>query len=74
MLYRRFGVLQARLILNKQDQLRELEECLEIMDEHDDKHNRAALESREMDEASSIERRKKHLDKTEVVFKEYGRD
>lgn len=32
-MYRRFGYLQARLLLDKQDQLRRLEERLERLDE-----------------------------------------
>ena len=35
MIYRRFGTLHARLLLNKQDELRELEDDLRDMDEQD---------------------------------------
>lgn len=35
MIYRRFGYLHARLLLNKQDELHELEEELRDMDERD---------------------------------------
>ena len=37
MIYRRFGLLHARLLLNKQDELRKLEEDLYTMDKRDDR-------------------------------------
>lgn len=68
MLYRRFGFLQARLLLNKQDQLRALEEQLDQIDSVDDEEH---LKSRDMDDADET-RRTKLLKKIEVKFKEYG--
>ena len=68
MLYRRFGFLQARLLLNKQDQLRALEEQLDEIDRTDDEEY---LTSRDMDDADERPRTKL-LKKIEIKFKEYG--
>jgi hypothetical protein len=68
MLYRRFGFLQARLLLNKQDQLRALEEQLDEIDRGDDEEY---LTSRDMDDADERPR-SKLLKKIETKFKEYG--
>lgn len=68
MLYRRFGFLQARLLLNKQDQLRALEEQLDDLDKDDDEEY---LKSRELDDADET-RRSKLLLKIEKKFKEYA--
>lgn len=68
MLYRRFGFLQARLLLNKQDQLRALEEQLDDLDKDDDEEY---LKSRELDDADET-RRSKLLLKIEKKLKEYG--
>lgn len=72
MLYRRFGVLQARILLNKQDHLRDMEERLEAMDDHDDERDCRALESREYDDAK-YKSRKKLLHNIELAFEEYGK-
>lgn len=72
MLYRRFGFLQARLLLNKQDQLRALEEKLDRLDAMDRGDDEDYLTSRELDDAD--ERPRTKLLKTiETKFKEYGR-
>jgi hypothetical protein len=71
MLYRRFGFLQARILLNKQDQLRELEKDLDRLDKLDLKKNPSVLKSREKDNAVNS-RRRKILSKIEENFKEYG--
>jgi hypothetical protein len=68
MLYRRFGFLQARLLLNKQDQLRALEEKLDEIDKEDDEEY---LTSRELDDADERPRTKL-MKKIEIKFKEYG--
>ena len=68
MLYRRFGFLQARLLLNKQDQLRELEEQLDAIDQSDDSEY---LTSRDMDDADERPRTRL-LRNIETKFKEYG--
>lgn len=71
MLYRRFGFLQARVLLNKQDQLRELEKDLDRLDKLDSKKDPSVLKSREKDDAVNS-RRKKLLSEIEEKFKEYG--
>jgi hypothetical protein len=71
MLYRRFGFLQARILLNKQDQLRELEKDLDRLDKLDSKKDPSVLKSREKDDSLNG-RRKKVLFEIEENFKEYG--
>jgi hypothetical protein len=71
MLYRRFGFLQARILLYKQDELRELETDLDRMDKIDKKKAPAVLKSRERDDAENT-RRKELLHEIEERFKEYG--
>jgi len=71
MLYRRFGFLQTRVLLNKQDQLRELEKDLDRLDKVDQVKEPSLLKSREKDDASNG-RRKKLLNDIEEKFKEYG--
>jgi hypothetical protein len=71
MLYRRFGFLQARLLLNKQDELRELEKDLDRMDKVDLKHDASLLKSREKDDAENGDRKKK-LREIEEKYIEYG--
>jgi hypothetical protein len=71
MLYRRFGFLQARVLLNKQDELRELEKDLDRLDKVDQANDPSLLKSREKDDAASG-RRKKLLSDIEEKFKEYG--
>lgn len=71
MLYRRFGFLQARILLHKQDQLRELEFSLDHLDSLDAKNNPIMLRSRERDDVKQGNR-KKLLHEIETNFKEYG--
>jgi hypothetical protein len=71
MLYRRFGFLQARVLLNKQDEIRELEADLDHMDSVDAVDSPNMLRSRENDDAANGERRI-ILRKIELKFKEYG--
>ncbi|KAL8740282.1 MAG: hypothetical protein Q9190_007000, partial [Brigantiaea leucoxantha] len=52
MMYRRFGFLYSRILLSKQDELRELEDTLDDMDKRDslrDEHSRKCLMSRTKD-------------------------
>ena len=53
MMYRRFGLLHSRLLLHKQDRLRELEEELQMLDRVDarSEEGRLALQCREEDDA-----------------------
>jgi len=71
MLYRRLGFLQARILLNKQDELRELEKDLDRMDKVDQRKDPTLLKSREKDDAENG-RRKKLLYEIEEKFKEYS--
>lgn len=53
MIYRRFGFLYSRVLLQKQDELRELEENLDQLDLKDSKESdqsRRALQSRARDQ------------------------
>lgn len=78
MMYRRFGFLHARLLLNKQDELRELEEELRELDDLDweDESCRRYLQSREKDEGRDLEDgrvfRPELLEKIEKKILEYG--
>jgi len=79
MIYRRFGTLQARLLLRKQDQLRKLEDQLKAMDAFDDESEagRQCLASRMKDEAMQPEyeggeTRDQLLDRIEKKHLEYG--
>lgn len=68
MLYRRFGFLQSRLLLNKQDQLRALEEQLDQLDQNDEEQYLISRDNDEADERPRI----RLLQKIEIKFKEYG--
>ena len=74
MLYRRFGYLQSRIILHKQDELRALEEKLDILDQQDaaDSETEKFLQSRDLDDKSKRQR-KALLETIEIKFKEYGK-
>ena len=78
MIYRRFGTLHARLLLNKQDELRELEEDLHDMDEQDakDEDTDIYLMSRTKDnKRQPIEGRRSRKELLEIIEKktlEYG--
>ncbi|TVY90127.1 hypothetical protein LAWI1_G005360, partial [Lachnellula willkommii] len=71
LLYRRFGYLQARLLLHKQDQLRELEVELNDWDKIDEARAPMWLRSREMDDVKNKDR-KKVLERIEKMFLEYS--
>lgn len=71
MLYRRFGFLQARILLYKQDELRHLESELDRFDKIDLNDKKEVLRSREHDDATNL-RRKNLIAEIEVKFKEYG--
>jgi hypothetical protein len=71
MLYRRFGILQSRILLYKQDELRALEAELFEMDERDAQTRARKLKSRERDDAD-CEDRKILIEKITKAFSEYG--
>lgn len=70
MVYRRFGYLQARLLLYKQDVLRELEGDLDRMDKVNERRTNA-LRSREDGDVENPDRKAMFI-KIEEMFKEYG--
>lgn len=81
MIYRRFGFLHARLLLNKQDELRELEEELRGMDQRDrigDAKAKKCLMSRTKDNSRDLPEgwdrsRKELFQEIEKRVMEYGR-
>lgn len=72
MVYRRFGHLQARLILNKQDELRALEERLAHLDQWFEKNHPNRNYCRERVQVESKDY-KDLLDTIEDKMKEYGK-
>ncbi|RDW74875.1 hypothetical protein BP6252_06017 [Coleophoma cylindrospora] len=68
MLYRRFGFIQSRLLLYKQDQLRVLEEELDTLDKNDDDIYLTCRANDDLDERP----RTKLLKKIEAKFREYA--
>ena len=79
MIYRRFGFLHSRILLNKQDELREIEQRLDDLDEIDSTESNASalcLQSRGKDEArTDIERkhsRQELLRMSEEKLCQYG--
>jgi hypothetical protein len=73
MQYRRFGYLQSRILLHKQDELRALEERLDRLDQADDtnENTKRYLKSRDLDDKRNGPR-KVLLETIETKFKEYG--
>lgn len=70
MLYRRFGYLQARVLLDKQDRLRHLEERLDEFDENNQDCS-VTTEPNEMT-ASAIEARNELLSMIDSALAGYG--
>lgn len=68
MIYRRFGYLQARLLLDKQNELQRIEKNLDMQDECADEEDLATGEV--ADENPSP--RKELLKEGEAKFREYG--
>ena len=59
MIYRRFGYIHSRLLLNKQDELRELEDNLNDIDKRDERttNGKRYLASRELGEEREVSER-----------------
>lgn len=78
MMYRRFGQLHSRLLLHKQDQLREMEEELLALDKRDDKledtqiYLKCRSEDDERDPPKRGRSRKELLEQIEKTLMEYG--
>lgn len=73
MMYRRFGYLQSRLLLDKQDELRILEEKLDLMDKQDAELYPLRLRTRDLPEEDAKPRREL-LKTIRENFCEYGND
>jgi hypothetical protein len=69
--YRRFGFLQSRLLLNKQDKLRQLEEALDSLDLSEAKADEHRPQTRDLPEEVGA-RRQRLLTAIEGEFTSYG--
>ena len=65
-IYRRFGYVEARLLLEKQDEMRRLEQELKAMDERDENLKSKRLVTRTFEPTRDI------LQKLETTYHEYG--
>lgn len=74
MIYRRFGFVQARLLLEKQDDLRKLELKLDRYDRRLGKHaqTKDTLRTRDL-KPDAATARKEIMDSLEKCFNEYGK-
>jgi hypothetical protein len=74
MVYRRFGFVQARLLLEKQDDLRKLESKLDRYDKKLGQNplTKDTLRTRDLKPEAEIAR-KELMDKLENCFNEYGK-
>ena len=72
MIYRRFGYLQARLLLEKQEHLSRLEWHLEEMDDKDKEAQPRDLITLGDDEADQSSARRELMQKIEAKFRDYG--
>lgn len=77
MIYRRFGYIHSRLLLNKQDELRELEDKLNDTDKRDERttNGKRYLASRVLGEEREVSEREAHtslLKKIEEKALQYG--
>jgi uncharacterized protein YydD (DUF2326 family) len=70
MIYRRFGYLQARLLVEKQDDLRQLEMALGAMDNEDD-GKADVLKTRYFYNKESMKERKSLMEQIEKTWLEY---
>jgi hypothetical protein len=71
MIYRRFGYVQTRLLLEKQDELRLLERKLDRYDNEIGKTRAANLTTRDLRPIDAVPR-KELMEKLEQKFCEYG--
>lgn len=69
MMYRRFGYIQARLLLDKQNEIQQIEKELDM---YDDCADEEALGTGETDDEDQSYR-KQILKKAEAKFREYGK-
>ena len=71
MVYRRFGYLQSRLLLEKQDELQKLERNLDRLDARDAKEDPDKLNRRDLGEEEAAPRRALFV-QIDTKFREYG--
>lgn len=72
MIYRRFGFLQSRLLLEKQDELRQLEEALDHMDRREAKRDETRPMTRDLPE-EHLKQRVRLLTMIEEKFLAYSK-
>ena len=72
MVYRRFGYIQSRLLLAKQDDLRILEHQLDRLDAAEEANRPSNCMTRDLRPADAAPR-EELLKKTEEKFREYGK-
>jgi hypothetical protein len=72
MVYRRFGYVQARLLLEKQDDLQKLERKLDEYDEALGRKRANFLKTRDL-KPEDANPRQKILDELEMKFTQYGK-
>ena len=70
---RRFGFLQQRVLLYRQDELRDLEDQLIRLDDEDLEENPKALKSRKLDDAREGSYRRGLIQLIDDKLEEYGR-
>ena len=73
MIYRRFGHIQSRLLLDAQDDLLKLESQLEDLDEEETTDDMEALCSRKLHNANFSDQRKSLMKDIKVAYHEYGK-
>lgn len=71
MVFQRFGYLQSRLLLQKQDDLRQLETQLDRLDEADARNDPISLRTRELAEDEAAKPQAELLGRIEKNFCEY---
>ena len=71
MIYRRFGFLSSRLLLDQQDKLRLLEEELDALDQNDAETNPTRNLTRDLGE-EDLRERQELLVKIKTEYCEYG--
>jgi hypothetical protein len=72
MMFRRFGYLQTRILLEKQEQLRRLEEELDFLDKTDHDAKPRALRTLEDGKKDNTGERRVLMRKIEKKFRDYG--
>ncbi|KAL9088954.1 MAG: hypothetical protein Q9165_006011 [Trypethelium subeluteriae] len=71
MVYRRFGFLQSRLLLEKQDEMRKLEKRIDRADASAAKTDPETLKTRDLNEGDAAPRRAL-FKQAEAAFRDYG--